>query len=165
MTDTDRVLERMVLGDLLEDAILSARPGDKPFPLRVMFGQLGHSLDGDTAFAFAAGLNFYFRSAMEEEDKARLGVEVSRHYYRFAAEGAIEAPLVKEVSPLLAALMSSELRRLRLESVDHASVFDSQVHERDEGADKQSPRITRPATFLLRIASNGMVKTKARVVT
>jgi hypothetical protein len=166
MVDTGDVLKRIVLADILDDAILAARPGDKPFPLRLFLGQIGSNLATDAGFALASGLNFYFRAQMEEEDRARVGVEVSRLYYGFAAsEGAMEAELTRQVSPLLASLMSTQMKRLRLECVDHASVFDSQTHERDEGADKASSRIVRPATFLCRVSANNTVRMKARVLT
>lgn len=163
--DTQDVLKKIVLADILDDSILGARAGDKPFPLRLLLGQIGASLAGDTAFALATGLNFYFRAAMEEEDKMRLGVEVSRQYYRFAAEAAMESALVAQTSPLLASLLSNELTRLRFESVDHASVFDSRVHEREAGAEAGSAKVVRPITFLCRVAANSVVRIKARVWT
>jgi hypothetical protein len=166
MVDSGEVLKRIVLADILDDTILAARPGDKPFPLRLFLGQVGEHLGTDHGFALASGLNFYFRAKMEEEDRARVGIEVSRLYYAFAAtDGAMEPELARLVSPLLASLMSTEIKRLRLESVDHASVFDSQVHEREERADKSSARIRMPATFLCRVSANNAVRVKARVLT
>jgi hypothetical protein len=159
------VLDKIVLADLLDDSILGARPGDTPFPLRLFLGQLGESLQKDTAFALACGLNFYFRTPMEDEDKARLGFEISRLYYRFADEVLVEEGLVPQVSPLLADLMSSELAKLRLESIDHETVFDSRRHEREPTGDGSSPKITRPASFLGVVSANKMVRVKARVWT
>ena len=163
--DTEEVLRKIVLADILDDAILSSRAGDKPFPLRLLLGQLGASLSGETGFAFASGLNLYFRAPMEEEDKMRLGMEVSRLYYRFVQEVAMDAPLVAQISPLLASLLSNELARLRFESVDHTSIFDSRVHEREVGADAGSAKLARPVSFLCRVAANNMVRIKARVWT
>jgi hypothetical protein len=165
VADTQEILKKIVLADILDDSILSARAGDKPFPLRLLLGQVGASLSGDTGFAFASGLNFYFRAAMEEEDKVRLGIEVSRLYYRFAQEAAMDGPLVAQISPLLASLLSNEITRLRFESVDHTSVFDSRVHEREVGADAGSAKVLRPVAFLCRVAANNMVRIKARVWT
>lgn len=164
-TDTEEVLKKIVLADILDDAILSARAGDKPFPLRLLLGQVGASLSSETGFAFASGLNFYFRAPMEEEDKMRLGMEVSRLYYRFVQEAGMDAPLVGQTSPLLASLLSNELARLRFESVDHTSIFDSLVHEREAGADAGSARLARPVSFLCRVAANNKVRIKARVWT
>lgn len=161
------LLSKIVLADILDEEILEARAGEKTFPLRLFFGQLGASLlgpGGDLAFALASGLNFYFRSDMPEEERARVGFEVSRLYYRFA-EGALERPLVAQVSPLLASLLGAQLTRLRFESVDHASVFDSALHEREPGASPQSGRLVRPASFACVVASNRMVRAKARVWT
>jgi hypothetical protein len=95
----------------------------------------------------------------------RLGIEVSRLYYRFVQEAAMDAPLVGQISPLLASLLSGELARLRFESVDHTSIFDSRVHERDTGADAGSAKLARPLSFLCRVAANNMVRIKARVWT
>lgn len=165
VVDTQVVLNKIVLADLLDDSILGARPGDKPFPLRMLLGQLGESLERDTAFAFASGLNLYFRASMEDEDKARLGFEISRLYYRFTEEVPLEEGHRPLVSPLLADLLSSQLGKLRLESVDHDKVFDSRRHEREAGADGSSPKIVRPASFACLVSANGMVRVKARVVT
>ncbi len=64
----------------------------------------------------------------------RLGLEVSRLYYRWASERPLDAELVPQLSPLLARLMSTELTNLSFEAVDAARVFDSSVHERAPGA-------------------------------
>jgi hypothetical protein len=102
---------------------------------------------------------------MEEEPKLRLALEVSRQYYRFVSEVALDREQTGQVSPLLAALLSSELGRVRLESVDHATVFDSQVHEREPGSDAASAQIASPRSFLCRVTSNNMVRAKAMVRT
>lgn len=159
------VLSRIVLSDILDDAILSARPGETSFPLRVFFGELGDSLGDDTGFALASGLNFYFRVAMDEEAKMRVGLEVSRLYYRFAEERPLERDVVISLSPLLARLMSTEMERLRFESVDTAGMFDSSVHERAPGSDAGGARIDRPKSFLCRVVSSSMVRAKALVRT
>ncbi len=163
--DTRSVLERVVMADLLDESILGARPGDKSFPLRVFFGELGARIQSPVAFTLATGMNFFFRSEMEEEDKMRVGLELSRLYYAFALEAGLEPTAVAETSPLLAALMSSELSRLSFESVDHAGVFDSRYHERGGGADPHGSRIVRPVTFLAKVVQNSMVRAKARVLT
>src|SRR5688572_31698631 len=84
-----RLLTRIVLGDILDDSILSARPADRTFPLRLFFGELGTLLasddtegasatNADLAFTLASGLNFFFRATMDPEGKMRVGLEVSR---------------------------------------------------------------------------------------
>jgi hypothetical protein len=160
-----RVLHRIVLGDILDDSILSARPGETSFPLRMLFATLGDELEDDTAFALANGLNFYFRVGMDEEARVRLGLEVSRLYYRFARERPLDADLVPQLSPLLARLMSTELANVSFEAVDAARVFDSSVHEREPGSDGSSARLLAPASFLCRVVSNGRVRAKAAVRT
>lgn len=171
-----KLLSKIVLSDLLDDAILSARPQDKTFPLRLFFAELGRLLaseedDGpaaalaDQAFTAVSGLNFFFRAAMEPEAKVRVALETSRALYTLAYGAPLEEDLVAKAMPLLAALLSSELEKVRLEAVDHAKVFDSQVHERAQGADPTSSRIVRPATFLCRVTANGAVKAKAQVLT
>jgi hypothetical protein len=160
------LLSRFALADILDDSILGARPGQTSFPLRLLFGALAERAGADdTAFALGSGLNFYFRVAMDEEAKVRLGIEVSRLYYRFVLEAGMEPALVKELSPLLAKLMSTELERLKLEATDHVTTFDSALHERDGDADPTSPAVRRPATFLARITGNNMVRFKALVTT
>ncbi len=159
------ILHRIVLSDILDDAILAARPGETSFPLRVFFGELGDSLGSDTGFALASALNFYFRVAMEEESKMRVGLEVSRLYYRFAEERPLDRDVVIALSPLLARLMSTELERLRFESVDSAGVFDSSVHERAPGSDSGASRIAAPKSFLCRVVSSSMIRAKAMVRT
>src|SRR3954468_852990 len=46
---TQKLLTRIVLGDILDDTILGARPQDRTFPLRLLFSELGTFLahDGD----------------------------------------------------------------------------------------------------------------------
>lgn len=164
------LLHRIVLSDILDDAILASRPGEPSFPLRMFFGELGDALSddasaGETAFALASGLNFYFRVAMEEEAKMRVGLEVSRLYYRFAEERPIERDVTIQLSPLLARLMSTELERLRFESVDAAGMFDSSLHERAAGSDPSGARVERPKSFLCRVVASAVVRAKAQVRT
>lgn len=160
-----QVLSKILLADVLDDAILSARPGDPSFPLRMLLGELGDAIDDDAAFALASGLSFYFRVEMDDEATMRVGVEVSRLYYRFAHERPLEADLVREASPLLARLMSAQAERLRFESVDGAGVFDSTLHERVRGSDSTRSSIRAAKSFLCRVVSNGMVRAKALVQT
>ena len=171
-----RLLTRIVLGDILDDAILAARPQDRTFPLRLFFGGLSLLLaseaddgtDGtvaDAAFTLASGLNFFFRASMDPEGKMRVGLEVSRQLYNLARVGGLDPELVQKSAPLLAALMTNELERLKLETVDHIKVFDSQLHERTRDSDPTTLTITRPASFLCRVAANNAVKVKAEVVT
>ena len=167
-----RLLTRIVLGDILDDAILVARPSDRTFPLRLFFGELGRFLASEdestateSAFTLASGLNFYFRATMESDAKMWVGLEVSRQLYAFAAAAKLEADVLARSAPLLAALMNNELERLKLESVDHVKVFDSQLHERAAGSDQSSFNIVRPTSFLCRVATNNAVKAKAGVLT
>jgi hypothetical protein len=171
-----RVLTRIVLGDILDDSILGARPQDRTFPLRLFFGELSRLLasdvdDGaasaasDAAFTLASGLNFFFRASMDAESKMRVGLEVSRQLYTLAHAARLEAELVVKSTPLLAALMTNELERLKFESVDHVKVFDSQIHERAPGSDPTAFGVLRPASFLCRVAANNAVKAKAEVLT
>lgn len=181
---TQKLLTRIVLGDILGDDILGARPQDRTFPLRLLFSELGTMLAhegadaegaagqaAELAFTLASGLNFFFRAAMDGEAKIRVGLEVSRQLYAFAYEGPassharIDADVVAKAAPLLAAIMSSELERVRFESVDHTKMFDSQIHERTATSDPTGSRVLRPATFLCRVQANNAVKLKAQVVT
>jgi hypothetical protein len=159
------VLHRLVLSDILDDGILSARPGETSFPLRMFFGSLGEGVEDDVAFALASGLNFFFRVEMEEEAKMRVGIEVSRLYYVYAEKRPFERDLITQLSPLLARLMSTELERLRFESADSAGMFDSSVHERTPDSDKTSPRVIAPKSFSCRVVSSSMVRAKALVRT
>lgn len=167
-------LRRVLLADLLDDSILNARPGDTSFPLRLFLGQIGVWLTDDTAFALASGLNFFFRAEMDEEWRMRTGIEVSRLYYRFVAEklapkaprdGGLEPAVLTKVSPLLAAMLNSELARVKLEAIDHAATFDSSLHERDAGSNAAAAAIQRPSAFLCRVAATGVVRVKAAVIT
>jgi len=165
-TTSDKLLSRIVLGDILDDSILSARPSDRTFPLRLLFGEMGARLtkDGDEAdhaFTLASGLNFFFRAEMDGESKARVAIEVSRTFY----EAGFDPEMVSKAAPLLAALLSGGLERIKLESVDHMKVFDSQLHERTGTSDPSGSRIVRPASFLCRVTANNVVKAKAQVVT
>lgn len=171
-----KLLTRIVLGDLLDDSILAARPQDRTFPLRLFFGELSRVLAegaeegpaataSDAAFVVASGLNFFFRASMDSESKMRVGLEVSRQLYTLAHVARLDAELVTKSAPLLAALMNSELERLKFESVDHVKVFDSQLHERAAGSDPTAFNIVRPASFLCRVIANNTVKTRAEVHT
>jgi len=167
-----KLLTRIVLGDILDDGILGARPSDAAFPLRLFFGELSRLLAAedqealsDQAFVVASGLNFFFRAPMDPEAKMRVGIEVSRALYSFAHAANLDRHNFAKSTPLLAALMTSELERLKFESVDHIKVFDSQLHERSSGADPTSSAITRAGSFLCRVATNNAVKVKAEVHT
>ncbi len=174
---THKLLSRIVLGDILDDAILSAKPADRTFPLRLFFGELGTLLasdeddDGDkvhvaeSAFTLASGLNFFFRAEMESEALVRVGLEASRAFYALAHVAKMDPELVTKAAPLLAQLMSAQLERIKLESVDHVKVFDSQIHERAPSSDMTGSRVLRPASFLARVTTNNAVKAKAQVVT
>jgi len=173
---TQKLLTRIVLGDILDDSILGARPQDRTFPLRLFFSELGTLLayDGDDtkaahnaelAFTLASGLNFFFRATMDGEAKIRVGLEVSRQLYLLAHDAKMDAEVVAKSAPLLATIMSTELERVRFESIDHTKVYDSQVHERTTDSDPTGSRILRPASFLCRVQANNTVKAKAQVVT
>jgi hypothetical protein len=174
---TRALLDRIVLGDILDDAILGARPADRTFPLRLFFSELGTLLGhdeqdekksaGELAFTLASGLNFFFRAEMDPEAKIRVGLEVSRQLYALAHDphAKMDADMVAKAAPLLATLMTTELERVRFESVDHVRVYDSQIHERTATSDPTGSRILRPASFLCRVQANNAVKAKAQVVT
>ncbi|MBX3230049.1 MAG: hypothetical protein KIT84_25555 [Labilithrix sp.] len=166
-----KLLTRIVLGDILDDGILAARPSDPAFPLRLFFAELSRLLGTDVetfsdhAFVLASGLNFFFRATMDPEAKMRVGIEVSKQLYSLAHAAQIDRHIFAKSTPLLAALMTNELERLKFESVDHIKVFDSALHERAPGADPTSFAISRPASFLCRVASNNAIKVKAEVHT
>jgi hypothetical protein len=159
------VLAKLVLDDLLDDAILGARPSDKEYPLRVALGELGARLEEDDALALAGALNLYFRADMDEEQAVRVGFEASRAWYRFARGAQLEPQLVRQASPLLAALFTSRVARVTFASVDHLTTFDSQVHEREPGAPPGtgSGGGAVAASFAVKVAGSGMVRMKARV--
>src|SRR5699024_6296969 len=84
---TQKLLTRIVLGDILDDTILGARPSDRTFPLRLLFSELGTLLAhegeegpqaaaAEQAFTLASGLNFFFRAEMDPEARVRVGLEV-----------------------------------------------------------------------------------------
>lgn len=160
--------ERTLLADILGDDILGARPTDKSFPLRLLFGAIGEQTThegGDHAFTFMSGLNFFFRAEnMESEAQVRVALEVSRALYSVQNTG-MSAEEFGKATALLAQVMSAQLERVKLEAIDHAKTFDSQLHERAPGSDPSSSRIVRPATFLCRVAGNNAVKAKAQVLT
>lgn len=156
--------KRFGMVDILDDSILNARQGDSAFPLRLMFSELTEHGDEDAAFAFACGINMYFRAGMGEEARVRIGLEVSRLYYAFA-RGALDDKLRRAASPLLAQLMTTQLQTLELRHVEEGAMFDSALHERAAGSDATSPRIQRPVTFLCRIAATQKTRIKAAVTT
>lgn len=168
---SDEVLRRIVLSDMLGDDILGAKQEDKAFPLRMLFGDLAEQLashesspSAEAAFALASALNFYFRATLDEETRIGVGLATSRLYYAFMASRAKEAREVALTSPLLAALLSSELERSKLESVDHAKTFDGALHERAPGS-AGSPTLLAPVSFLCRVAATGVVRSRALVRT
>ncbi|HHH30642.1 MAG TPA: hypothetical protein ENK57_20185 [Polyangiaceae bacterium] len=156
--------KRFGMVDILDDSILDARQGDSAFPLRLLFSELTEHGGEDVAFAFACGINMYFRANMGEEARVRVGLEVSRLYYQFARE-ALDDKLRRAASPLLAQLMTTQLETLELRHVDEGAMFDSALHERAPGADATSPRIKRPVTFLCRVAGTQRARIKAAVTT
>jgi hypothetical protein len=119
----------------------------------------------DTVFTLLCALNVYFRVEADDEVKMRLGHEISRQYYRFMEEARPEGLSPVQVSGLVAALLSTELQRVRLEAVDHAGTFDSQIHERGQGSDPASSAVLSPLSFLCRVPQTGMVRIKALVRT
>ena len=163
-TSTSDLASRLLLVDLLDDDILGAKTGDRPYPLRLLFTLLGEDLTG-AGFDLACALNVFFRVEMDDEAKMRLGVEASRLYYRFVREKAIDPAIVAPLSPLLASLLSGQLERLRFESVDHQRVFDGAAHERAPGSDGTCATIREASTFLCRVSATGMVRARAMVRT
>ncbi|HWL88352.1 MAG TPA: hypothetical protein VNO21_21255, partial [Polyangiaceae bacterium] len=160
-----RLVNQLALVDLLDESILGARAGDKSYPLRVFFATLGSTLSAgeheETAFPLACAFGLYFRVAMDEEAKMRIGLEASRLYYRFTEDIGLEGRA--QISPLLATLMNGELEHLRFESADHQTIFDSQFHERSKGAAAASSRIAAPESFLCRVGASGLVRVRAEV--
>lgn len=165
MSRSDVVMGKLVLGDLLDETILAARPGEDAFPLRLVLGAIGERLEHDDGFLLASALNFFFRGDMPDEDRIVLGFEASRAFYRFAHTAALDPEVRAQAAPLLAKLFTSQITRLRFEAVDHVTTFDSAILERDEGSNGTSARILEPASFLCRVAATGAVKMKARVLT
>ena len=168
---SEKVLERIVLTDILGDDILGARPGEKAFALRTLFGDMAEVLgsgepaaDAEAAFAFASALNFYFRAALDEEARVSAGLAASKLYYAYMHARGRETREIQATSPLLAALLSSELERVRLESIDQAKTFDGAAHERDAKS-SASPAIVTPLSFLCRVAASGVVRSRALVRT
>jgi len=157
---------RFLLQDILDESILAAKAGEKSFPLRLLLSELATRTD-DTTFTLLCALNVYFRARAEADDEAkmRLGLEVSRLYYRFMDEARPDGLAPAHVSPLVAALLSTELQRLRFEAVDQAPSFDSQVHERAPGSNAQSAAVRRAVSFLCRVPQTGNVRMKALVLT
>lgn len=166
------VLSRLTLSDILDDGILGARPTDKSFPLRLVLGAMAEHVGAhknekarEAAFVLSNALNLYFRAELDEESKIRIGYEASRTYYAFVHAALLERDLVARASPLLAALLGTELERVKFEAADHVAVFDSQLHERDRGSDPHGSRILARGSFLVRVAASGMVRMKAQVRT
>ena len=157
-------LERLTLSDVLDDAILQARPSDSAFPLRVLLGDAAAKLsDEGAAFAFMTGLNFYFRASVEEETKVLLAFELSRAFYRFGKE--LEREVVVKSAPLLARILSTQLELVTVEDVEIARIFDSSSHERSALADLRGEKIVEAESFLCRVRASGLVKRKAQVRT
>lgn len=160
-----KLQSRIGLADILDDSILNAAQGDHAFPLRLFFGELvADCADNDVAFALASGLNLYFRTAMPEEAKQSVAIEVSKLYYKYA-RAQLERELLVKLSPLLAKLMSTELDKTDLEAVDHQRIFDSASHERADQADATRSAIVAPLSFLCRVTSTGRPRFKAMVLT
>ena len=166
------VLSRVVLSDILDEGILGARPSDKTFPLRLIFGSLAEHVGAhknekarEAAFVLASALNLYFRADLDEEARIRIGFEASRLFYAFASAAELERDLVSRGAPLLAALLGTELERVKFESTDHVGVFASQLHERDRGSDPHGSRIVSRGSFLVRVSATGTVRMKAQVRT
>lgn len=176
-TAADLVLSRIALGDLLDDAILSSKPGERSFPLRLLFAELASwvTREGDdehegraveAAFCLAAALNFYFRTLdTDEESRITLAIETSRAFYRFAREAPIDPDLVAKAGPALAALMGGDLEHVTLEAVEHGRFFDAQLHRRAGGANPMGTHVLAPATFLCRMSTTATLKVKAEVWT
>jgi len=167
-----KLVGQLAMADLLDESILGAKVGDKSYPLRVLFATLGTSLSAgeheETAFPLACAFGVYFRVPMDEESKMRVGLVASRLYYRFVEAidlGASGPEGRQQISPLLAALMNGELEHVRFESVDHQTIFDSQFHERGQGAAATGARILAPQSFLCRVGANGLVRVRAEVRT
>jgi hypothetical protein len=166
LAPSNSILGSLVLEDVLDDAILTARPGNPEYPLRALLSELAQRLGSGEGLAFAAGLNFYFRQQQaDEEIRLSIAIEVSRAFYRFAEHAQIDAALQKAAAPLLAQLLSTELARATLEAVDDAIVFDSSSHERAAGSDAHSARILGPRSFLARATQSQLVKKPALVLT
>ena len=168
---SDQILHRIVLSDILDDGILGARPQDKAFPLRMLFADLGLALAkaeppalAEAAFALASALNFYFRATLDEEARVAVGIAISKLYYTFVSMLKKDAREVQATSPLLAALLSGELERAKLESVDHQRSFDGTLHDREPGSGS-SPTIVAPKSFLCRVNATGVVRSRALVRT
>jgi len=157
---------RLMLSDILDDGILAARSGDKSFPLRLLLSELATRLPtSDDAMALAGGLNLFFRAELDEEARVQLGVSISRAYYRFVRKERLDQDLVLRASPLLSQLMSTQVERVRFESVDHAPNFDSKDHERGATSNPSERKISHPESFLVRVSATGLVRSKALVLT
>jgi hypothetical protein len=160
---SNELLEKWSLADVLDESILHANPSDKPYPLRLLFAEMSANMaESDEALTFAAAANLYFRTECDEEARVTLGIEVSRAFYTFAR--TLDASLLPRAAPSFAALLSTQLERTKLESVDHLTAFDSNLHERDRGA-SAGGTIREVRTFACRIVASGMVRAKARVMT
>lgn len=157
----DALLGKLVLSDVLDEAITAARPDSPNFPLRLFFGELAARLSEEPAFTLACGLSFYFRANLEEDSLAQYGVEVSRAFYTFP----IEADLRRKCAPLVAALLTTALENTALVALEGAHVFDSASMERDRGSDRSAASPVLPRSFFLRVVASGLVKRKALVLT
>ncbi len=157
----DALLGKLVLSDVLDEAITAARPDSPNFPLRLFFGELAARLAEERAFVLACGLSFYFRATLEEDSLAQYGVEVSRAFYAFP----IDAELRRKCAPSVAALLTTALANTELVALEGAHVFDSTTMERDRGADRSAPSPVLARSFFLRVVASGLVKRKALVLT
>jgi hypothetical protein len=115
--------------------------------------------------ALFTGDHFEWRVPMDDETKANVGIEASKLYYLFVEQVDLGREIVRQASPLLAALMSTQLDKIKLESVDHEEVFDGKVHERIAGSMIMSTEIKTPRSFLSLIKANGALRSRALVRT
>ncbi len=156
---------RLTLQDILDEAIVSARPGDAGYPVRVFLGELAKRFHEDISLTLACGLNFYFRGSLTEETRARFGQELSQHYYAFCEKCELDEELVSQISPLLAQLMSMDLHQLKFEAVDNTRTFDSSAHERSTSSNSHNAAITAVESFQCRVEATGRIRLKAIVRT
>jgi hypothetical protein len=173
---TQKLLERIVLSDILGDDILGARPNDPAFPLRMFFGDLGVLLARDAtddeqthasihAFTLASALNVFFRAEMNADANAHLAMEVGRLFYAATWVARMNTELVARVAPLLALRMNRRLAVVKLESVEVGARFEAHLHDRVASAHPNGTQIVRAVSFLCRGIAKDDVIVKAQVVT